>query len=90
MTMRTTSTTVTFRRSFRLGKSGEQFPAGNYSIETDDDLLQDVSFPAYQRTGTLVQRINDPSHKRILPMAGVDSRQLEAALVMDKAEAPVT
>jgi hypothetical protein len=45
MTMRTTKSTVTFVRPFRLGPFGEQFPAGRYSIETDEEVLDGCIFP---------------------------------------------
>jgi hypothetical protein len=84
MMMRTTRTTVLFKHSFKLGESDEKHPAGSYSIETDEELLQDVSFPAYRRTATWMQRINDINPTRIMPTALVDPLQLEAALLADR------
>lgn len=47
---RTTKTTVTFARPFFLGDSVHELPAGAYDIETDEELLAGLSFPAYRRT----------------------------------------
>lgn len=56
MTTRTTKAAVTFTRPFSLsGFDGEQ-PAGPYSVETDEELLDGVSFPAYRRTETRMYR----------------------------------
>ena len=55
MTTRTTKSTVMFTRPFNLnGFDGEQ-PAGSYSVETDEELLEGVSFPAYRRMATMMQ-----------------------------------
>ena len=55
MTTRTTKSTVSFTRPFSLsGFDGEQ-PAGSYSVETDEELLDGVSFPAYRRMATMMQ-----------------------------------
>ncbi len=79
MTSRTTSKTVTFARPFRLdGLDGIQ-PAGSYTVETDEELLQALSFPAYRRIDTRIR----------LPVAGsdqvtrIDPAELEAALARD-------
>lgn len=54
MTMRTTSRAVTFTRPFILsGMDGVQ-PAGTYTVATEEQLLQDVSFPAYRRISTVI------------------------------------
>lgn len=83
--MRTTRTIVTFKHPFHLGDVKELYPAGNYAIETDEELLQGVSFPAYRRVATLLQRINIQTPTRVMPIATIDPLQLEAAIVRDKA-----
>lgn len=89
MTMRTTKSIVTFTRPFRLGAFGEQLPAGRYPIETDEELLEGVSFPAYRRTATMMQLIADPLHSSVTEVAVVDPQELEEALAADAAQAPV-
>ena len=89
MTMRTTQRTVTFTRPFRLGESCEQYPAGRYSIETDEELLEDVSFPAYLRKATMMQLIAGPRRPGITEIVTIDPQQLEVALAADTAEAPM-
>jgi hypothetical protein len=55
MTVRTTTTTVTFVRPFNLNGAVEAYPAGTYTVETDEELLQASSIPAYRRIATLLR-----------------------------------
>jgi hypothetical protein len=89
MTTRTTKRTVTFTRSFSLsGFDGEQ-PAGSYSVETDEELLDGVSFPAYRRLATMMQLdVKSVGPAGILQVAVIDPLQLEAALAADAAYTP--
>ena len=47
MTMRTSRRTVTFARPFSLRGIETEQPAGTYAVETDEELLEGLSFPAY-------------------------------------------
>ena len=49
MTMRTSRRTVTFARPFSLRGIETEQPAGTYAVETDEELLEGLSFPAYRR-----------------------------------------
>jgi hypothetical protein len=55
MTVRTTSKTVTFMHPFNLSGADEVQPAGTYTVETDEELLEPSSFPAYRRVSTLMR-----------------------------------
>jgi hypothetical protein len=85
MTTRTIKRTVTFARPFKLGASDTEFPAGRYFIETDEELVEEVSFPVYRRTATMMQLIADPLRPGITETAMIDPLQLEAALEADRA-----
>jgi hypothetical protein len=65
MTIRTSKKTVIFRRPFVLGGFDEVVPAGAYSVETDEELLEGISFPAYRRILTLIQLHAQPSGLRV-------------------------
>jgi hypothetical protein len=82
MTRRTTSKTVTFANPFRLSEFNEPFPAGRYSIETDEEL-DEVSFPVYLRRATMTQLIADPRPPGITENAVIDPHELEEALKAD-------
>jgi hypothetical protein len=49
MTVRTRTKTVTFMRPFVLGEIGEVLPPGDYQVDTDEELIEGVSFLAYRR-----------------------------------------
>lgn len=53
MTARTTKSTVTFVHPFTLGELDEVLPSGTYDVETDEDLIEGLSFQVYRRTKTL-------------------------------------
>ena len=86
MTTRTTKSKVTFTRPFNLsGFDGEQ-PAGSYSVETDEELLEGVSFPAYRRMATMMQLdASSRGSAGILQVAVINPDELTAALAVDVA-----
>ena len=88
MTMRTTKGTVTWVQSPRLGEFGEPLPAG-HPAETDGELLEGMSFPAYQRT-TMMHFMLDPKRDRVAEIATGDPLQLEEALTMEGLEPPAS
>ena len=86
MTTRTTKSTVTFTRPFSLGGFDGEQPAGSYSVETDEELLDGVSFPAYRRMATMMQlNASSVGPNGILQVAVIDPSELEAALSADAA-----
>jgi hypothetical protein len=54
MSVRTSRKSVTFTRPFSLSGIDEVQPAGTYAVETDEELLPGLSFPAYRRIATLI------------------------------------
>ena len=85
MTVRTTSKTVTFRHPFNLTGTDEVQPAGTYTVETDEELLQTASFPAYRRVSTLM-RLPAQTMGRMLLTQIVETNPVElaTALARDK------
>jgi hypothetical protein len=81
--MRTTKSTVTFQRPFRLDAFDEPLPAGCYSIETDEEILEGASFPVYRRTAIMMQLIPDPLRAGITEAVMINPTQLEEALNAD-------
>jgi hypothetical protein len=55
MTVRTTTKSVTFMHPFSLSGTVEAYLAGTYTVETDEELLQPSSTPAYRRIATLLR-----------------------------------
>lgn len=83
MATRTSKRTVTFVRPFTLGGSSVEFPAGRYFIETDEERIDDLSFPFYRRTATMMQLIADPLRPGVTETAVIDPLDLDAALKAD-------
>jgi hypothetical protein len=80
---RSSDATVTFSRPFVIDGFEQELPAGDYVVETEEELIEGLSFPAYRRVSTTlhVNRIpGRPGQKeswQIVPEA------LEAALNRD-------
>ena len=85
MTVRTTKKTVTFVNPFTLGDSDEIFPPGTYEVETDEELLEGLSFRAYRRTLTLIHLPGESGIPGLSQVLTIDPNELDAALKRDAA-----
>jgi len=85
VTIRTREKTVTFGNPFFLGGLEERQPAGVYTVETDEELLQGVSTLAYRRVLTLIHLHAKPGRPGVRETLTIDPNELEAALKRDKA-----
>ncbi len=90
MTIRTSKKTVIFRRPFVLGGFDEVLPAGAYSVETDEEPLDSVLFPAYRRILTVMRLHPKPTHPGFTQTLTIDPNELEAALKRDQAPAEIS
>ena len=54
MMTRTTRKTVTFRRPFSMSAIEKVQPSGTYTVDTDEELIDGLSFLAYRRVATLL------------------------------------
>lgn len=84
MTIRTTRKIVTFTRSFVLAGSNEIFPEGPYVVETDEELLEGLSFPAYRRIITVIHLHPEREFPGRLRIMTIDPMELDAALQRDQ------
>ncbi len=83
MTVRTSRKTVTFTRPFSLTGIDDVQPAGSYTVETDEELLPGLSFPAYRRIATLIL-LRSPSCGRVVEeVVDIDPLELQAAQARD-------
>jgi len=78
MTSRTTRQTVTFHRPFKLAGMEREVPAGSYALETDEELLEGLSFPAYRRTASYLTLPGRAAGMISWEMVRIDPRELEA------------
>jgi hypothetical protein len=87
LTSRVTTATVTFSRSFVLDEIDHEIPAGSYTVETEEETLDNVSFVAYRRIAT---RIFVPSGRGVtnaIQMWEIHPNGLAFALSQDRARA---
>ncbi len=82
MTVRTSRKTVTFKRPFSLSGIDEVQPAGSYTVETDEELLPGLSFPAYRRIATLIF-LRSRGGPVVEEVANIDPLELQAAQERD-------
>jgi hypothetical protein len=82
MTTRMTSQTVTFQRPFILAGFGQVQPPGSYTVETEEEQLDSISFPAWKRTMTIMHLKNGVTTE----YHPIDPNELREALLRDEAQ----
>ncbi len=83
MSVRTHTTTLVFRRPFSMKSTGGPHPAGTYTVETEEELVEGLSFPAYRRISTTITRQAD-SAGTLIQVLAVDPRELDEAQAVDR------
>lgn len=78
--IRTTTKTVNFKRPFTLAGHDGVFPAGTYTVETDEEPLDTATMIAYRRTRTLLNLQPRGNDRQTL---AVDPETLDAAIKRD-------
>ena len=82
MTTRTSNKTVTFALPFLLKGIDRELAAGSYRVVTDEELIEELSFPVYRRISTM---IFVPAQASSVEMVAIDPLDLKAAQDRDKA-----
>jgi hypothetical protein len=83
MTIRNTNRTVVFIHPFRLTALDAPQPPGSYVVETEEELIQGLSFPAYRRMGAWLRLPPPPGSGALDRVVNIDAAELEAALAGD-------
>jgi hypothetical protein len=89
MTTRTSKKTVTFAHPFLLKGVDRILAAGDYRVVTDEELIEELSFPVYRRVATMIFVPADSKNTSSVEMASIDPRDLQEAQDRD-AELPRT
>jgi len=87
MTIRTSSKTVSFARPFLLKGVDRVLAAGQYKVITDEELIEELSFPVYRRVATMIFVPAESQNSSSVEMVAIDPRDLQDAQDRD-AEAP--
>ena len=76
--------TMVFRRPFRLRGWSEAQPAGTYVVETEEELIEGLSFAAFRRVSTTITREVLPGATRqTIPVDPVELARAQAADMVD-------
>lgn len=82
MATRTTAKQVTFRRPFVLSGFEAIQAAGTYTVDTDEEMIDALSYPVWRRTGTTIHLMRAGA----LEFVPVDPEELSRALIRDGAQ----
>ncbi len=79
MTTRTSDKTVTFAHPFSLKGVDRIVAAGDYRVVTDEELIEELSFPVYRRVATMILVPADSQNSSAIEMVSIDPRDLREA-----------
>lgn len=79
MTTRTRSKTVTFAHPFVLKGVDRVLAAGDYRVVTDEEFIEELSFPAYRRVATMIFVPGASGHASSVEMVTIDPADLQEA-----------
>jgi hypothetical protein len=79
MTTRTSNQTVTFALPFLLKGVDRILPAGDYRVVTDEELIEELSFPVYRRVATMIFVPAASPHASSIEMVTIDPNDLQEA-----------
>lgn len=85
MTVRSRSKSIVFNHPFELKGVDHILPAGEYRVVTDEELIEDLSFPVYRRISTMIFVPGQGRRGSSLEMVTIDPRDLEAVQEQDGA-----
>jgi len=80
MTTRMLSQTVVFRRPFVLDGFERVEPAGTYTVDTEEETIDEVSFAVWKRCATVMHIVRDGATEYVR----IDPEDLRKALVRDE------
>lgn len=86
MNLRTTSRTITFRQPFSLVGLDDIQPAGTYTIQTDEEPLEGLSFLAYRRVATVIFLLLGRGGPGSFQAISITPEALDAAQARDASE----
>ncbi len=81
--MRSHSKSVVFRHPFELKGVDRILPPGDYRVVTDEELIEELSFPVYRRVATMIFVPAGSRHASSIEMVAIDPQELQAAQQRD-------
>jgi hypothetical protein len=83
--MRTYTKTVIFHFPFKLDDDMKLQPAGSYQVDTDEELIEGLSFVAYKRVQTIIHLHSKSDNKALTRALTIKPSVLDKAIKRDKA-----
>jgi len=83
MTTRSYSKSVVFSHPFELKGVDRVLPPGDYRVVTDEELIEELSFPAYRRVATMIFVPAESRNASSIEMVAIDPQELRAAQQRD-------
>ena len=87
MVTRTKRVTMTFQHPFSLKGVDRRLAPGDYEVVTDEELIEELSFPVYRRVTTMILLPADARQSSI-EMVTVEPADLAVAHERDSAASP--
>ena len=87
---RTRKTLLTFTRSFELRGVDYPLPAGAYEIISDEELIEELSFPVYRRISTWIMARRSPGAATEMVQIDPDDLAKLQASQLDATDSPLT
>jgi hypothetical protein len=83
MTTRSHSKSVVFSHPFELKGVDRIVPPGGYRVVTDEELIDELSFPVYRRVATMIFVPAKSRHASSIAMVAIAPQELQAAQERD-------
>lgn len=87
MVTRTKRVTLTFQNSFSVKCVDRRLAAGDYEVMTDEELIEELSFPVYRRVTTMILLAADVRQSSV-EMVTVEPADLAAVHERDSTVSP--
>jgi hypothetical protein len=81
---RCTVAKIRFDHAFVLLDGDLILPAGTYEVETEEEEINGVSFPAFRRVLTVLRLPWDPTRPGVSQTVTVDPQELDSAISLDR------
>jgi hypothetical protein len=85
VTIRSRTETLVFDHPFRLKGLDRLLPAGSYEVLTDEEMIEDLSFPCYRRVLTMIMVPGEWPYASAIEMIATSAIELSAAQHNDEA-----
>ena len=79
MIARTHAKSVVFSHPFLLKGIDRVLPPGDYRVVTDEELIEELSFPVYRRVSTMIFVPVQSHRASAVEMVAIDPQELQAA-----------